>query len=63
MDTTLETIGQQQHMCDTVNEGSKSEHEKCSGHFERIKVFKLWEMKNGLVDSQQLLLLQQEEHY
>ena len=39
------------------------QHEKCSGHFERIKVFKLWEMKNGLVDSQQLLLLQQKEHY
>ena len=37
--------------------------EKCSDHFERTKVFKLWEMKNGLVDSQQLLLLQQEEHY
>ena len=39
------------------------QHEKCSGHFESIKVFKLWEMKNGLVDTQQLLLLQQEEHY
>ena len=39
------------------------QHEKCSGHFENIKVFKLWEMKNGLLDSQQLLLLQQEEHY
>ena len=39
------------------------QHEKCSGHFERIKVFKLWEMKNRLVDSQQLLLLQQKEHY
>ena len=39
------------------------QHEKCSGHFESIKVFKLWEMKNGLVDSQQLLLLQQEERY
>ena len=24
-DKTLETIGQQQHVCDTVNEGSKSE--------------------------------------
>ena len=39
------------------------QHEKCSGHFENIKVFKLWEMKSGLVGSQQLLLLQQEEHY
>ena len=32
------------------------QHEKCSGHFESIKVFELWEMKNGLVDSEQLLL-------
>ena len=27
------------------------QHKNCSGHFESIEVFKLWEMKNGSVDS------------